>query len=172
MSTSPFPCLESSPTPSHLPKPCMRKIIIFETKLVVLENILPRFSKKMGLPSKANVLENFPKQSWSSSKMICWTVSQPHSPENHPVKFLSQPCSFFRKTRVMHSQLISRLPGAHEMHYAISTIFIPIYIICIYSQITPHVIQQYGSTNTQISSLEKIIISFPMAYTHNYIPYN
>ena len=37
---------------------------------------------------------------------------------------------------------------------------------------TPHVIQQYGSTNTQISSLEQIIISSPMAYTHNYIPYN
>ena len=28
------------------------------------------------------MLENFPKQSWSSSEMICWTVSQPHSPEN------------------------------------------------------------------------------------------
>ena len=135
MSTCPFPCLESSPTLSHLPKPCMRKIIIFKTKPVVIENILPRFGKKMRLPFEVNELENFSKQSWSSSEMICWTVSQPHSPENHHVKFLSQPCSFFRITRVMHSHLIYRLPGAHEMHYAISIIFIPIYQICIYSQI-------------------------------------
>ena len=127
----------------------------------------------MRQPSEANVLENFPKQSWSSSEMICWTVSQPHSPENHPVKFLSQSCSFFRKTRVMHSHLISRLPGAHEMHYAISTIFIPIYIKCIYSQFYNYTTgNSIISTITQISSLEQITISSPMAYTHNYIPYN
>ena len=127
----------------------------------------------MGLPSEANVLENFLKQLWSSSEMICRTVSQPHSPENHPVKFLSQSCSFFRKTRVMHSHLISRLPGAHEMHYAISTIFIPIYIKCIYSQFYNYTTSNsIISTITQISSLEQITISYPMAYTHNYIPYN
>ena len=68
----------------------------------------------MGLPSEANELENFLKQSWSSSEMICWTVSQPHSPKNHPVKFLSQPCSFFQKIYVMHTHLISRSPGAYE----------------------------------------------------------
>ena len=127
----------------------------------------------MGLPSEANVLENFPKQSWSSSEMICWTVSQPHSLKNHPVKFLSQSCLFFRKTRVMHSHLISRLPGAHEIHYAISTIFIPIYIKCIYSQFYNYTTgNSIISTITQISSLEQITISSPMAYTHNYIPYN
>ena len=127
----------------------------------------------MRLPSEANVLENFPKQSWSSSEMICWTVSQPHSPENHPVKFLSYSCSFFRKTCVMHSHLISRLPGAHEMHYAISTIFIPIYIKCIYSQFYNYTTgNSIIITITQISSLEQITTSSPMAYTHNYIPYN
>ena len=127
----------------------------------------------MGLPSEANVLENFPKQSWSSSEMICWTISQPHSPENHPMKFLSQSCSFFRKTRVMHSHLIFRLPGAHEMHYAISTIFIPIYIKCIYSQFYNYTTgNSIISTITQISSLEQITISSPMTYTHNYILYN
>ena len=31
------PCHESSPTHSHLPKPCMRKIIIFKTKLLFLK---------------------------------------------------------------------------------------------------------------------------------------
>ena len=90
------------------------KNTIFKTKLVVLENTLLNVGKNKGLPSEANVLENFPKQSWSSSEMICWTVSQPHSPENHPVKFLSQPCLFFQKIHVMHSHLISRLPSAYE----------------------------------------------------------
>ena len=138
MSTCTFPCLESSPTPSHLSKPCMRKIIIFKTKPVVLENILPRFDKKMGLPSEANVLENFPKQSWPSSEMICWTVSQPHSPENHPVKFLSPPCSFFRKFMSCTHTLFLGYPDAYEMHYAISTIFIQICHLFIYSQIYIH----------------------------------
>ena len=127
----------------------------------------------MGLSSEANVLENFPKQSWSSSEIIYWTVSQLHSPENHPVKFLLQSCSFFRKTRVMHSHLISGLPGAYEMHYAISTIFIPIYIKCIYSQFSNYTTcNSIISTITKINSLEQITISSPMAYTHNYIPYN
>ena len=89
------------------------------------------------------------------------------------MKFLSQPCSFFRKTRVMHSHLISRLPGAHEMHYPISTIFIPIYIKCIYSQFYNYTTgNSIISIITQISSLEQITISSPMTYTHNYIPYN
>ena len=42
------PCHEFSLTHSHLPKPCMRKIIIVKTKLVVLENILPNYSVKYG----------------------------------------------------------------------------------------------------------------------------
>ena len=114
MSTCSFPCLESSSTPSHLPKPCMRKIPFSKQNLLFLKIYYRDSVKKMGLPSEANVLENFPKQSWSSSEMICWTVSQPHSPEHHLVKFLSQPCSFFKKTRVMHSHLTSRLPSAYE----------------------------------------------------------
>ena len=40
----------------------------------------------------------------TSSEMICWTVSQPHSPEIHPVKFLSKTLSFFFQFfYVMHS---------------------------------------------------------------------
>ena len=121
------------------------------------------------------MLENFPKQSWSSSEMICWTVSQPHSLENHPVKFLSQSCSFFfRKTRVMHSHLISRLPSAYENTLCLfNHFFIPIYQICIYSQIYNYTTcNSMISTITQISSLEQITISSPITYTHNYIPYN
>ena len=80
----------------------------------------------------------------------------------------------FQKIHVVHSHLISRLPGAYEMYYAISTIFIPIYQICIYSQIWNHTTcnSTISTTITQISSLEQITISSPMAYTQNYIPYN
>ena len=81
----------------------------------------------------------------------------------------------FQKIHVMHSHLISRSPSAYEMHYAISIIFLYKYITYAYIlnfTFTSYVIQQYGSTNTQISPLEQIIISSPMAYTHNYIPYN
>ena len=117
--TQPFPCLEPSLTPSHLPKPYMRKIIIFKTKTVVLENTLSNVGKNMGQPSEANVLENLPKQSWSSSEMICWTVSQPHSLEVHLVKFLSQPCSFFRKLVSCTHTYYSTFPSAYEMQYAI-----------------------------------------------------
>ena len=150
------------------------KNTIFKTRLVVLENTLPNFGKNMGLPSEANVLENFPKQSWSSSEMICWTVSQPHSPENHLVKFLSQPCSFFKNFHVMHSHLISRLPDAYEnalCHF--NHFYTNIHQICIYYQFYNHTTcNSTISTITQISSLEQFTISSPMDYTHNYIPYN
>ena len=90
----------------------------------------------MGLPSEANWLVSFPKQSWSSSEMNCWPISQPNSPKYHPVKFLSQPCSFLQKKHVMHSHLTSRLPSAYEMHCdAISiTHIIHANIPCIYLQ--------------------------------------
>ena len=67
-------------------------------------------SKSMGLPSEANVLDNLPKQSWSSSEMICCTVSQPHSPKIHPMKFLSKTFSFFFQFFMSCTHLISRLP--------------------------------------------------------------
>ena len=123
MSTCSFPCFESSPTLSHLPKPCMRKISFSKQNLLFLKINYRSVGKNMGLPSEANWLVSFPKQSWSSSEIICWPISQPNSSENHPVKFLSQPCSFFRKF-MSCTHLNSRLPSAYEMHYAISIIFI------------------------------------------------
>ena len=86
-----------TPTPSHLPKLCMRKISFSKQNLLFLKINYQSVGKKMELPSEANWLVSFPKQSWSSSEMICWPISQLNSPKNHPVKFLSQPCSFFRK---------------------------------------------------------------------------
>ena len=124
MSTCPFPCLESSSTPPHLPKPCMRKISFSKQNLLFLKINYRSVGKNMGLPSEANWLVSFPKQSWSSSEMICWPISQHNSPKNHPVKFLLATMLVFQKIHVIHSHLNSRLPSAYEMHYAISIIFI------------------------------------------------
>ena len=51
----------------------------------------------------------------------------------------------FQKIHVMHSHLISRLPGAYEMHYAISTILYQYikYAYILNFTITPHVIQRF-----------------------------
>ena len=79
----------------------------------------------------------------------------------------------FKKIHVMHSHLISRLPGSYENALCFFNHFIPIYIICIYSQFYNHTTcNSTISTITQISSFERITISSPMAYTHNYISYN
>ena len=138
--TNPYP--ESSPTPSHFPKPCMRKHH-FQNKNLLFSKIYYRsVGKNMELPSEANVLENLPNNTWAPLTCNCRTISQHHSTKNHPVKFLSQPCSFFRKTHVMYSHLIPRLPGAYEMHYAISTQYIQhmlIYKTCIYINIIKHI---------------------------------
>ena len=136
--TNPYP--DSSSTHSHSPRPCMRKISLSKQNLLFSKIHYRSVGKKTGLPSEANVLENFPKQSWSSSEMICCTVSQPHSLNIHPVKFPSQNMFVFLKTRFMHSHLTSRLPSPYGMHYdAISTQCIQhmlLYKTCKYNNIT------------------------------------
>ena len=86
----------------------------------------------------------------------------------------------FQKIRVMHSHLISRLPGAYEnalchfMSFMLiySHIYIYIYINIFKSHTTCYVIStqftpiyQFWSTITQINSLELITNSSPMTYT-------
>ena len=61
--THTHPCLEPSLTPSCMPKPNVSKISFSKQKLFVLENLLPRFGKYIGLPSEANLLDSLPKQS-------------------------------------------------------------------------------------------------------------
>ena len=132
-------CPESSPTHSHLLKPCMRKQSFSKQNLLFCKIHYRSVGKNSGLPFEANWLVSFPKQSWSSSEVICWPISQPNSLEIHPVKFLWQLGSFFQKSHVMHSHLTSRLPSAYEMHYdAISTRYIQhmlLYKTCIYNNI-------------------------------------
>ena len=75
-------------------------------KLFVLENLLPRFGKYIGLPSEANLLDNLLKQFMGPSDMNCWTISKHNSPKNLPSKFLSQTFFLFIFFHVMHSLII------------------------------------------------------------------
>ena len=89
-----FPLLEPLLTPSRMPKPNVRKHCFQNKRFFVLENVLPSFDKYIGQPSEANLLDNSPKQFMGSSNVNCWTIAQPNSLKNLPLKFISQPCSF------------------------------------------------------------------------------
>ena len=93
-----------------LPHTCLNQMRVktqfSKQKLFVLENLLPSFGKYIGLPSKANMLDNPLKQFMGPSDVNYWTISQHNSPENLPSKFLSQTFSFFIFFHVMHSHLI------------------------------------------------------------------
>ena len=97
-------------SPHRLPHTCLSqmrvKIQFLKQKLFVLENLLLRFSKHIGLPSKTNLLDNLPKQFMGPSNVNCWTISQHNSPENLLSKFLSQTFFLFIFFHVMHSLLI------------------------------------------------------------------
>ena len=92
--THPFPLLEPSLTPSRMPKPNVRKYH-FQNKKFLFSKTYYRVSvKSIGQPSEPNLLDNSLKQFMGSSDVNCWTISQPNSPENLPLKFLSQQFSF------------------------------------------------------------------------------
>ena len=97
-------------SPHRLPYICLSQIRVqlqfSKQKIFVLENLLPRFGKYIGLPSEANMLDNLPKQFKGPSDMNCWTISQHNSPENLPSKFISQTFFLFIFFHVMHSLLI------------------------------------------------------------------
>ena len=121
----------------RLPHTCLSqmrvKIQCSKQKLFVLENLLPRFDKYIGLPSEASLLDNPPKKFIGPSDVNCWTISQHNSPENLPLKihftnifpFLSFSC---------HA-LTPNILGCHSaygMHYANPKILMLIYKTCIY----------------------------------------
>ena len=85
-------------SPHRLPHTCLSQmqenIQFSKQNLFVLENLLPRFGKYIGLPSEANLLDNPLKQFMGPSDVNCWTISQHNFPENLPSKFLSQTFSF------------------------------------------------------------------------------
>ena len=65
-------------SPHRLPHTCLSqmrvKLQFSKQKLFVLENLLPRFGKHIGLPSEANLLNNLPKQFMGPSDVNCWTI--------------------------------------------------------------------------------------------------
>ena len=101
--THPFPIFEPSLTPSRMPKHNVRKIPFSKQKVFVLENTLPSFGKIYWTTSEVNCWVILRSSHRSASKMNCWTTLQGNSSENLPLKFLSQPFSFF--FHVMHSHL-------------------------------------------------------------------
>ena len=113
MSTCPFPCLESSLTPSHLPKPCMRKISFSKQNLLFLK-INYRMSVKYGTTLRGEFVGELPE-----TVMVLILNDQLDS---LPTPFSGKStCDIpfstmfvFHKIHVMHSHLISRLPGAYE----------------------------------------------------------
>ena len=104
--TRPFPLLEPSLTPSRMPKPNVRKHCFQNKRFLFSKTYYRVLVKSIGQPSEANLLDNSPKQFMGSSDVNCWTISQPNSLENLPLKFLSQPFSLFIFFHVMHSYLL------------------------------------------------------------------
>ena len=131
--THPFPLLESSLTPSRMPKSNVRKTSFSKQKLFVLENIIPSFRKYIRLPSEANCWIIFPKQSWVSLR----DELLDHSPR----QFFEKSSLEIPFTTTFHFSFLSchaltpnfpGCPGAYEMHYVIFKQFMLIYKSCIY----------------------------------------
>ena len=108
-----FECLHAKShvsSPYRLPHTCLSQIRVksqfSKQKLFVLENLLPRFGKHIGLPSEANLLDSLPKQFMGPSNVNCWTISQHNSSKNLLSKFLPQKFFLFIFFHVMHSLLI------------------------------------------------------------------
>ena len=78
-------------SPHRLPHTCLSQMRVksqfSKQKLFVLENLLPRFGKHIGLTSEANMLDNLPKQFMGPFDVNCWTFSQHNSLKNLPSKF-------------------------------------------------------------------------------------
>ena len=119
--THPFPLLEPSLTPSCIPKPNVRKYYFQNKRFLFSKTYYQVSVKSIGQPSEVNLLDNSLKQFLGSSDVNCWTISQPNSPENLPLKFLSRPFSFFYFLSCHAlTPTILGCPGAYGMHYAIS----------------------------------------------------
>ena len=113
MSTCPFSCLKSSPTPLHLPKPCMRKIQFSKQNLLFLK-INYRMSVKYGTTLRGECVGELPETVMVLIRNdLLDRLPTPFSGKSScEIPFATM--FFFHKIHVMHSHLISRLPGAYE----------------------------------------------------------
>ena len=90
-------------------------------KLFLLENLLPRFDKHIGLPSEANLFDNLPKQFMGPSNVNCWKISQHNSLENLSSKFPSQYFPFYFLSCHALTPNILGCPSAYECIMPIPT---------------------------------------------------
>ena len=109
----PSPCLESSPTPSHLPKLCIRKISFSKQNLLFLK-INYRMSVKYETTLRGECVRELPE----TVMVLIRNYLLDRFPT--PLSGISS-CEIpfatmfvFQKSHVMHSHLISRLPSAYE----------------------------------------------------------
>ena len=131
--TYPFPLLKLSLTPLLMPKPNVRKTLFSKQKIFVLENILPSFSKYIGLPFEANCWIIFLKQSWVSlrDELLDHSPRQLFEKSSLQIPFTTISHFSFPSCHVPTPNFLG-CPGAYEMHYAISRPRMPIYQLCIY----------------------------------------
>ena len=89
-----FPCLESSPIPSHMPKPNSSKIQ-FQNKRFLFSKTYYRVSVNIYWTTlRGELLGNSPKQSWVSLRDELLDNSPRQFFGKSSLKFLSQPFSF------------------------------------------------------------------------------
>ena len=86
--THPFPLPEPLLTPLRMPKPNVRKYCFQNKRFMFSKTYYRVLVKSIGQPSEVNLLDNSPKQFMGSFDVNCWTISQPNSPKDLPLKFL------------------------------------------------------------------------------------
>ena len=120
MSTCPIPCPESSPTPSHMPKPNASKIIVFKTK-----NFL--FSKTYYRDS-VNILDYPPKKIAGKRPKTFMVLIQSDLLDDSPSQFFRKSSFEIPFTKIFPFYFLSchaltpdilGYPSAYGMHYAI-----------------------------------------------------
>ena len=108
--THPLPCLELSLTPSHMPKPRVRKYYFQNKRFFFLKNILSSFGKIYWTTLRGELLGDFPKQSWVHLRDELLDNSPRQFFGKSSLKFLSQPFFLFLSFMSCTHTYCARLP--------------------------------------------------------------
>ena len=129
MSTYTIPCLESSPTPSHMPKLNVRKILFLKQKGFCSRKHTTEFGKYIGQPSEVNYWVIFPKQSWISlqDELLDNSPRQFFGKSSLEIPFTTSFVFHFLSCHAL-TPIYLGCPSAYEMHYVISKQFMLIYL--------------------------------------------
>ena len=103
MSTCPIPCLESSPTLSHMLVPCMKIVPKQKYLFYLWETLRYKYVRQY---SDVNLLDKSPKQFMGLSDVNCWAISQHNCSDNFPIKsYFDIPQTFIRLWTCSDNQL-------------------------------------------------------------------